>query len=81
MLREVPPRTLVAGAPAREIGAISGNPALDMDQIQVGAGVATERAYTRLVELVGMCFGGGSGAGSGPDAGGAVWWLGQGLLI
>lgn len=34
VLREVPPRTLVAGAPAREIGAITGNPALDMDQIQ-----------------------------------------------
>ncbi|PRW44585.1 serine O-acetyltransferase [Chlorella sorokiniana] len=50
VLREVPPRTLVAGAPAREIGAITGNPALDMDQIQADTqieAVTSERAARR----------------------------------
>ena len=35
VLREVPPRTLVAGSPAREIGTITGNPAQNMEQWSV----------------------------------------------
>lgn len=32
MLKPVPPHTLVAGSPAKEIGVVAGNPALDMEQ-------------------------------------------------
>ncbi|KAL4423886.1 hypothetical protein ABPG75_001187 [Micractinium tetrahymenae] len=32
VLKPVPPHTLVAGSPAKEIGVVAGNPALDMEQ-------------------------------------------------
>lgn len=54
VLREVPPRTLVAGAPAREIGTITGNPALDMDQIQADTQVGRRRVQLQRVECKGL---------------------------
>lgn len=32
VLKPVPPRTMVAGSPAKEVGTVSGNPALKMEQ-------------------------------------------------
>lgn len=43
VLKPVPPKTMVAGSPAKEVGHVSGNPALKMDQWAEGAKAATEK--------------------------------------
>ncbi|PSC74834.1 serine acetyltransferase [Micractinium conductrix] len=43
VLRPVPPHTLVAGAPAREIGGITGRPAQDMDHGEATSGKRAAR--------------------------------------
>ncbi|KAL4452257.1 hypothetical protein ABPG75_007919 [Micractinium tetrahymenae] len=42
VLRPVPPHTLVAGSPAREIGTLTGNPATSMDHSLVGTSGSSE---------------------------------------
>ena len=43
VLKAVPPKTMVAGSPAKEVGRVSGNPALNMDQWAEGAKSAIEK--------------------------------------
>ena len=76
VLKAVPPHTLVAGTPAREVGTVTGNPALSMEQWSVSKELLKTNlesdpfavaAAPRSSPSSGSSGSGGGGSGSGGD--------------